>query len=81
MTRAEEYRHLANKVRARAFEEESPIVRAEWETLAESYVRLAEQTDETEQLGPDDPILGLLGASRIISGRGPPQRADRMRFT
>ena len=31
MTRAEEYRHLANKVRARAFEEESPILRAEWE--------------------------------------------------
>jgi hypothetical protein len=61
MTRAEEYRHLANKVRARAFEEESPILRAEWETLAESYVRLAEQTDE---LDPDDPILGLLGASR-----------------
>ena len=35
MTRAEEYRHLANKVRARAFEEESPILRAEWETLAD----------------------------------------------
>jgi hypothetical protein len=28
MTRAEEYRHLANKVRARAFEEESPILKA-----------------------------------------------------
>ena len=52
------------RTRARAFEEESPILRAEWETLAESYVRLAEQTDETEQLDPDDPILGLLGASR-----------------
>ena len=65
MTRAEEYRHLANEVRARAFEEESPILRAEWETLAESYVRLAEQSDETEQLDLiDDPILGLLGASR-----------------
>jgi hypothetical protein len=64
MTRAEEYRQLANKVRARAFEEESPILRAEWETLAESYVRLAEQTDEAEQLDADDPILGLLGASR-----------------
>ena len=64
MTRAEEYRHLANKVRARAFEEESSILRAEWETLATSYVRLAEQTDEIEQLDPNDPILGLLGASR-----------------
>jgi hypothetical protein len=65
MTRAEEYRHLANEVRARAFEEESPILRAEWETLAESYVRLAAQTDKTEQLDLiNDPILGLLGASR-----------------
>lgn len=36
MTREEEYRQLANKVRARAFEEESPILRAESETLAES---------------------------------------------
>ena len=65
MTRAEEYRHFANKVRARAFEEESPILRSEWETLAESYVRLAEQTDETEELDLiDDPIMGLLRASR-----------------
>ena len=65
MTRAEEYRQLANKVRARAFEEESPILRAEWETLADSYVWLAEQTDEIEQLDVDDPILGLLGALGI----------------
>jgi hypothetical protein len=64
MTRAEEYRQLANKVRARAFEEESPIVRAEWETLAESYVRLAEQTDAAEQPDAEDPIPGLLRAFR-----------------
>ena len=65
MTRAEEYRHPANKVRARAFKEENPILRAEWKTLAESYVRLAEQTDETEELDLiDDPIMGLLRASR-----------------
>jgi hypothetical protein len=37
MTRAEEYRHLANKVRAQAAGEESPILRAEWEILAECY--------------------------------------------
>ncbi len=60
MTRAEEYRHLANQVRARAFAEESPILRAEWETLANCYIRLAEQTDEAEQLDLiNDPILGL----------------------
>jgi len=61
MTRAEEYRHLANKVRARAAGEESPILRAEWENLAESYVRLAEQTEASEQLDTFyDPIIGLL---------------------
>jgi len=61
MTRAEEYRHLANKVRARAAGEESPILRAEWENLAESYVRLAEQTGASEQLDTFyDPIIGLL---------------------
>jgi hypothetical protein len=50
MTRAEEYRHLAKKVRARAAREESPILRAEWENLAEGYVRLAEQPVASEQL-------------------------------
>ena len=50
MTRAEEYRHLAKKVRARAAREESPILRAEWENLAKGYVRLAEQTVASEQL-------------------------------
>jgi hypothetical protein len=61
MTRAEEYRHLAKKVRVRAAEEESPIVRAEWENLAEGYVRLAEQTEASDQLDPlYDPIVGDL---------------------
>jgi hypothetical protein len=61
MTRAEEYRHLAKKVRARATGEESPIVRAEWENLAEGYVRLAEQTEASDQLDPlYDPIVGTL---------------------
>ena len=52
MTRAEEYRHLAKKVRARAAGEESPTVRAEWENLAESYVCLAEQAEASDQLDP-----------------------------
>jgi hypothetical protein len=61
MTRAEEYRHLANKVRVRAAREESPILRAEWENLAESYVCLAEQTEASDQLDPlYDPIVGDL---------------------
>ena len=60
MTRADEYRHLAKKIRARAAREESPILRAEWENLAEGYVRLAEQTEASEQLDTlYDPIVGL----------------------
>ena len=60
MTRAEEYRHLAKKVRARAAREESPILRAEWENLAEGYARLAQQTEAGEQLDTlNDPIVGL----------------------
>ena len=61
MTRAEEYKHLAEKVRARARREESPVLRAEWENLAEAYVRLAEQTEASEQLDTiDGPIVGPL---------------------
>ena len=60
MTRADEYRHLAKKIRARVAREESPILRAEWENLAEGYVRLAEQTVASEQLDPSmNPIVGL----------------------
>jgi hypothetical protein len=44
MSRAEQYQHLAAEVRARAEREESPILKAEWENLAETYVRLAEQS-------------------------------------
>ena len=65
MTRAEEYRHLADRVRARALEEESLAVRAGWENLAESYIKLAEQTEGSDDLNAvNDPILGLLGGSR-----------------
>jgi len=59
MTRAEEYRHLAQKVRARASREQSPVLKAEWEHLAESYVQLAKQTEESDRVDPIyDPIIG-----------------------
>ena len=65
MTRAEEYRHLATKVHARASNEESPIVKAEWENLAETYIRLAQQSEENGQIDVFyDPIIGILGGSR-----------------
>jgi hypothetical protein len=44
MSRAEQYRHLATDVRSRASREPNPILKAEWENLAETYVRLAEQS-------------------------------------
>jgi hypothetical protein len=63
MTRAEEYRHLAQKVRARASREQSPLLKAEWEHLAESYIQLAKQTEENDRLDPIwDPIVGTLQA-------------------
>jgi hypothetical protein len=65
MTRAEEYRYLATKVRARASDEESPIAKAGWENLASSYIRLAEQSEESDPIDVFyDPIIGILGGSR-----------------
>ena len=65
MTRAEEYRYLATKVRVRTSHEESPIMKAEWENLAKSYIRLAEQSEESDHIDVFyDPIIGILGGSR-----------------
>jgi len=61
MTRAEQYRNLADEVRNRASHEASPILKAEWENLAENYVRLAEQSEATSRIDADyDPILDIL---------------------
>ena len=40
MWREDEYRQLANNVRKRAGDEESAVMRAQWEILACTYVRL-----------------------------------------
>ncbi len=45
MGRAEQYRHLEADVRARASKERDPALRNGWENLAESYARLAEQSE------------------------------------
>ena len=66
MSRAEQYRHLATDVRSRASRESSPMLRAEWENLAETYVRLAEQSDDewdTDDL-TYDPIQDMLDRTR-----------------
>ena len=44
--RAEQYRALAEDVCNRASREPNPIVKAEWENLAKTYVRLARQADD-----------------------------------
>jgi hypothetical protein len=68
MTRAEEYRHLAQKVRAQASREQNPLLKAEWEHLAESYVHLAEQSEVSDQLDTlYDPIIGTqVKITRIV---------------
>ena len=49
MTRAEEYRHLAEHVRARARSEESRSVATGWNNLAECYALLARQAERYEK--------------------------------
>ena len=62
MSRAEQYMTLAAEVRAKAASEESPVLKAEWEVLAETYVRLAEQSGGS--IAPTyDPIADMLERS------------------
>ena len=49
MRREDEYRQLANAVHKRAGDEESALLRAQWEILAGTYVRLADQSPKTRQ--------------------------------
>jgi hypothetical protein len=58
MTPADEYRNLAAKLHARAGKEESALIRAEWNYLAGSYERLAEQAEKNHRTDTtDEPIL------------------------
>jgi hypothetical protein len=57
MTRAQEYRYLAERVRDRARQADVNLA-GEWEQLARCYLSLAEQADRNEQADiVDDPIL------------------------
>jgi len=64
MSRAEQYMHLAADVRAKAELEDSPIIRAEWENLAETYVRLAEQSEGASNASTYDPIQDMLNRAQ-----------------
>jgi len=46
MKRSDEYKQLAKDVLERARREQDRTVKAGWENLAETYFRLAEQTEE-----------------------------------
>ena len=60
--RAEQYRALAEDVCNRASREPNPIVKAEWENLAKTYVRLARQADDSEHGTDLRPDPGYVGA-------------------
>jgi len=56
MKRSDEYKRLAKGVLERARREQDRTVKAGWENLAETYVRLAEQSEEKGD-GDDNSIL------------------------
>jgi hypothetical protein len=64
MSRGEQYRSLASHVRARAARESSVLRQAQWEILAETYARLAEQSENSQTDPTDDPIWDMLDHSR-----------------
>ena len=49
MTRAQEYRHLADQVRTRARKANSRKLATEWEHLANCYALIAKQTERNEK--------------------------------
>ena len=49
MTLAEQYRNLAAGLRAKICSENNEQFKAEWESLAQSYLRLAEQAELHDQ--------------------------------
>jgi hypothetical protein len=58
MKREDEYRQLANDILQRASEEQSAVLRAQWEILSASYIELAGQSKKVEKktTRSNDPI-------------------------
>jgi hypothetical protein len=67
MSRTEQYRNLASSVRARAATESSVLLQAQWEILAETYVRLAEQPENRDTNPIYDPIWDMLGSLAALN--------------
>lgn len=58
MTPSEQYRNLANHLRAKARGDEASELKVEWEHLAECYLRLAEQAEQNGRADDTyEPIL------------------------
>ena len=49
MHREKEYQHLAHNARKRGCEEQNAQLRAQWEILGETYVRLADQSKKIDE--------------------------------
>jgi hypothetical protein len=57
MHRRNEYKHLAHNTRKRAWEEKNAQLRAQWESLATTYVQLADQSKKIDDTGTSyDPL-------------------------
>jgi hypothetical protein len=56
MDREKEYKHLAHNARKRGCEEQNAQLRAQWEILGETYVRLADQSKKVDDTGIYDPL-------------------------
>jgi hypothetical protein len=55
-SREKEYNHLAHNARKRGGEEQNAQLRAQWEILGETYVRLADQSKKIDDAGIYDPL-------------------------
>ena len=65
MDRAMEYRKLAKQIYVRASNEQSSILKAEWDNLAETYNCLAEQSEAQDGIDVIyDPVFDVLGGFR-----------------
>ena len=57
MDREHEYKHLADNARKRGGEEQNAQFRAQWESLATTYVQLADQSKKIDDTGTSyDPL-------------------------
>ena len=65
MNRAMEYWKLAEQTRVRASNEQSSILKAEWDNLAETYTCLAEQSEAQDGVEVIyDPVFDVLSGFR-----------------